>query len=168
MEQPPKIEIENNIEALRALEKEGKYVFHGSSVVITELEPRQPMNLGPDRQMVEHGKPCVAASQMLDIAIFRAVVNNKIKNEKGLHWSSFGYSREDDDTSLNFKTMPEVLEKAKESVGYVHVFLKDDFEKFDGIEYRAYQKMKPLRIFKVGFQDLPANIDLEEMPENAQ
>lgn len=167
MEQPPKIEIENDIKALRALEKEGKYVFHGSSEIITEFEPRQAKNFDMETgKSGEHGKPCIATSQILDLAIFCAIINKKIKDKDNSHWSRFGRSQDADD--LEFNTTPEIFEKAKQAHGYVYVFNKDDFEKFSGMEYRAYQKMKPLRIFKVGFQDLPANISLEKMPENAQ
>lgn len=162
IEQPPKIEIENNIEDLRSLEREGKYVFHGSYRLMTELEPKQPKNLNRETKIMEdHGDPGVAASQYLDLAIFRAVINNTLTGSDNYHRSLFGSRYNNNSLNIYFKTTPEIFEKAKHAKGYVYVFDKNDFVKFDGIEVRCPHTIKPLRVFKVGFKDLPDNIGLD-------
>lgn len=149
--------IEQGKEKLMNLEKEGIYVFHGSMELIEELEPRQPKIFDKDKkEMIEHGESSIAATPFAEIAIFRAVISNKIKSNDGTHSSSFGY----DGHQLSFRTTPEILEQSKDAVGYVYVFKKEDFTKFSPMEWRSNKKLKPIRTFEVHFQDLPNNIQL--------
>lgn len=90
-------------------------------------------------------------------SIFRAIISNKIKADDGKHYSAFG----SDGEKPFFETAPSVLKNAKDAVGYVYIFKKDDFEKTSPTEWRSNRKLKPVRIFEVYFQDLPENIKLE-------
>ncbi len=141
-----------------ALEKEGAYVFHGSTELLEKLEPRQAKIWDKEKkEMVEHGEPSVVATPFAEIAIFRAVISNKIKAEDGKHYSAFG----SDGVKPYFETTPSVLKNAKDAIGYVYVFRKDNFVKISPMEWRSNQKLRPARIFEVNFEDLPKNIKLE-------
>ncbi len=156
--------IELGKETLIALEKEGLYVFHGSTELIQELEPRQAKIWDKNKkEMAEHGDPSVVATPFADVAIFRAVISNKIKSDDGEHYSAFG----SDGEKPYFETTPSVLKNAKDAVGYVYVFNKKDFARLSPMEWRSGKTLKPLRIFRVNFQDLPDNIKTEPNSENS-
>ena len=157
-----KMKIEKGKEKLLALEKEGIYVFHGSPELLEELEPRQPKTYDYNlKQIVNDGKLAVAATPFVEIAIFRAIINRKVEVEKGRCWSRFS----SDDGKLEFETTPEVIELAKKVKGYVYVFKKEDFERYNSMEWRSAHKVKPVLIFEVNFEDLPTDIKLKPPPE---
>lgn len=157
--------IEQGKETLIAFEKEGIYVFHGSPDLVEELEPRQPKIWDKDKkEVIEHGKPSVVATPFVEIAIFRAIINDKIKSDDGKHYSAFG----SDGEKPFFETTPSVLKNAKNAVGYVYIFKKEDFIKISPMEWRSDKKLKPVRTFEVHFQDLPENIKLEPSSEIKQ
>lgn len=150
--------IEQGKEVLMGLEREGLYVFHGSTELLQELEPRQAKIWNKDKkEMIEHGEPSVVATPFAEIAIFRSVISNKIKSNDGKHYSAFG----SDGQKPFFETTPKMLEQSKDAVGYVYVFKKEDFTKLSPMEWRSSKKLKPVRTFEVNFQDLPENIKLE-------
>ncbi len=150
--------IERGKESLMNLEKEGLYVFHGSTELIQELEPRQAKIWDKDKkEMIEHGEPSVVATPFAEVAIFRVVISNKIKADDGKHYSAFG----SDGEKPYFEATPSMLKNAKNAVGYVYVFKKEDFTKLSPMEWRSNKKLKPIRTFEVYFQDLPENITLE-------
>jgi len=150
--------IERGKETLMNLEKEGFYVFHGSTELIEELEPRQAKIWDKDKkEMIEHGEPSVVATPFAEVAIFRAIISNKIKADDRKHYSAFG----SDGEKPYFETTPSVLKNAKDAIGYVYVFKKENFTKLSPMEWRSNKKLKPIRTFEVHFQDLPENIKLE-------
>ena len=150
--------IERGKEILMNLEKEGLYVFHGSTESIEELEPRQAKIWDKDKkEMIEHGEPSVVATPFAEVAIFRAIISNKIKADDGKHYSAFG----SDGKKPYFETTPSVLKNAKDVIGYVYVFKKEDFSKLSSMEWRSSKNLKPIRTFEVHFQDLPENIKLD-------
>lgn len=154
--------IEKGRKTLMALEKKGLYVFHGSTELIEELEPRQAKILDKDKkEMIEHGEPSVVATPFAEIAIFRAVISNKVKANDGKHYSAFG----SDGEKLYFETTPSVFKNAKDAVGYVYVFKKDGFTKLSSMEWRSNKKIKPIRLFEVHFENLPENIKIKPHSE---
>lgn len=158
----PKIKIEQGRETLMSLEKEGLYLFHGSTELIEELEPRQAKIWDKDKkEMIEHGEPSVVTTPFAEVAIFRAVISNKIKSDDGEHYSAFG----SDGEKPYFETTPSVLKNAKDVIGYVYVFKKEDFTKLSPMEWRSDKKLKPIRLFEVHFEDLPKNIRVEPHSE---
>lgn len=67
---PNKIKTEQGKEILTALEKEGRYVFHGSTELLEKLEPRQAKIWDKDKkEMIKHGEPSVVATPFAEIAI---------------------------------------------------------------------------------------------------
>lgn len=140
--------IERGKETLMNLEKEGLYVFHGSTELIQELEPRQANIWDKDKkEMIKHGESSVVATPFVEIAIFRAIISNKIKADDGKHYSAFG----SDGEKPYFETTPFMLKNAKDAVGYVYVFKKEDFIKLSPMEWRSGKKLKPIRTFEVHF-----------------
>ena len=157
-----KIEVERGKEKLLALEKEGVYVFHGTTVILDELEPKQGRNFDYKLKRMENdGEPAVVATPFAEVAIFRAIINEKnekIEAKKGKYWSEFS----NNDGKLEFVTTPEVIELAKKVKGYVYVFKRDDFERRNSLEWRTIKSVKPIRVFEVNFNDLPEGIKLSE------
>lgn len=142
-------------EKLLFLEKENRYVFHGSPSLLGKLEPRQPFTSVKETGKEEkHGEPSIAATPFADIAIFRAIINPQNAPIKK-YTSGFGYSGENLKYKLNFETTPETVEEVRDKFGYIYVFDKDLFEKFSDMEWRANKEMVPLQTIRVSFKDLP-------------
>ena len=145
--------IKSSRERLLSLEKEGKFVFHGSPVKTDTLEPRQPYNHDDTTgKMKKHGGPSISASPFAEIAIFRAIVH---PNDFDEFQGGMGV---DETGQLVFDASKKVLEKIKGKKGYVYVFLKSQFELFSPMEMRSQTKMKPEEIVEVSYDDLPSNI----------
>ncbi|MFA4890041.1 MAG: hypothetical protein WC587_00180 [Candidatus Paceibacterota bacterium] len=151
-------EISPEKERLLALEREGRFVFHGSAAKIEKLEPRQPEIFNIEEQKREtHGEPCVSATPLAEVAIFRAIIN-KQNFPSGEYASSFSFDVDRD--KAIFKASKEVLEKleSEEYRGYVYVLNKKDFLKFSGMEWRSGKEMIPSEIIEVSLRDLPKKI----------
>jgi hypothetical protein len=147
-------------EKLLQLEKEGKYVFHGSPLAdIKSLKPQQGThNTIPD------GNPAVSATPYAEFAIFRAIINRK--NIPILLSSRFGFKDGKKEFLVSSK---EVLDTAKDKKGFVYVFNKNEFEPYsrDGqihkglMEWRSYKEVRPVDIIEVNYSDLPSEDIIE-------
>lgn len=148
--------LKSNREILLDLEKTGKYLFHGSPWVLEQLEPRQAKRFNEEKsEMVDDGEPAVISSPFADIAIFRSVVNRE--HVKIDYMSSFSYQ----DGGLSFSLNQNTMEKIKDSIGYVYVFNKDDFDYYSPMEYRSKKIIIPIDVIKVSFGDLPPRIEIK-------
>jgi hypothetical protein len=152
----------NSREVLRALESEGKYLFHGSpSGDIDVLEPRQGQdasNSENPEEMVDDGDPAISASPYADIAIFRSIINKT--NISTDCTSMFGRRNGE----LEFSVSSEkVLEEAKTKKGFVYVFNRADFEPYSrngeaseqSMEWRCHKTVSPVQVIEVNSGDLP-------------
>jgi hypothetical protein len=152
-------------EKLLAFEKENRFVFHGSPDEIKILEPRQPLVFNVQKKKREkHGEPCVAATPYADIAIFRAIINQK-NYPTGDYVSFFKVSKEG---LMEFGTTKQVLERIKEKKGFVYVLNKEAFKRFSNsnMEWRASEAIKPEDVFLVTAEDLPSNIQIVDKDFN--
>ncbi len=142
-------------ERLDELEKEDKYVFHGSEEKFEELEPQQAYNGD-----VPDGEPAVFASRTPDYAIFMAIMNRKnCPNgfRAGTKWK--------EDGKIEFSATKETLDQLNEkSSGYVYVFNRSDFENkhFSGVEWVSYTKVKPIEVIEVLWSDFTPEIKLKD------
>ncbi|MBR9683046.1 hypothetical protein GOV03_00725 [Candidatus Woesearchaeota archaeon] len=161
---------ESSRERLLSLEREGKFVFHGSPIVIEILEPRQANNWDEKtKKMEKDGEPCIVATPFAEVAIFRAVVNSK-NVEEGNFKSEFSMN---EGGLLKFSASRETLEKIKGKKGLVYILNKSDFEQFSDMEWRASKELKPQEAIEVTSNDLPENIginfdDEDKKPEESQ
>jgi len=143
-----------NREKLLALEKEGKYVFHGSPEQIEILEPRQAEKINKKTgEMEKYGEPAIYATVYAETAIFRALIN--AKDVIGDSESSFGMN----ESGLHFSTTKNLLEAAKKKVGKVYVLDRQKFSNFRGMQCESNESITPLDIVEVSFDDLPNNIE---------
>jgi hypothetical protein len=151
---------ESGREKLLSLEKEGRYLFHGSPFEINILEPRQATNFNKDNKTMEdHGELSVCATQYADVAIFRAIFNKaNILSSRGKMISGFGSK----DGNLFFEINNNMNEQVKNKTGFVYVLNKDNFNKFTEMEYRSNEKIDPVFVVKVNYEDLPNNIRIIE------
>ena len=148
---------------LAELEESEGYVFHGSPFPdIRSLEPRQGKHvpdLSKPTETILDGKPAVSATPYLELAIFRAIINNE--NVQFNHTSGFGINNGKKEFRLS---SIEVLEEVKDKGGFVYVFNKKDFEPYsrdnkargDSMEWRSYKKVIPIDVIEVSFDDLPS------------
>lgn len=152
---PPKIEqVGKNREKLLTLEKEGKYVFHGSPDTIETLEPRQAYNQNKETgEMEKDGEPAVFATPYADVAIFRALIN--ASGVSGESTSSFGINGE----RLHFSATKNLLDSAKSKIGKVYVLDKQKFQNFEGMQCRSSESNSPIEVIEVSVDDLPQNIE---------
>lgn len=133
----------SNLEKLREFELSGNYVFHGSGEKIEEFEPRQAHNY-VDGKQIPDGVPAVFASDILDYAIFMALINKSnlpkgylagVSNKNGI---------------LEFSASQDTIERINNDFkGIVYVFNKKDFKHKKGAEYICIQKIKPVDIIPV-------------------
>lgn len=144
---------------LRDLEKEGKWVFHGSPTKTDILQPRQAYNYpnNSDEGKIPDDKPAVFASQFIDIAIFMAVIN-KVNAPKGTRSAFQG----DDDGNLHFQVTKETMDQIHDATGYVYVFDKSKFISRSPIQCLSYEAVKPVEMIMITEKDLPANIEIKE------
>jgi hypothetical protein len=154
LEKIPSFEkIGKNREKLLALEKEGKFVFHGSPDIIQALEPRQAYgNNEKTGQWEKDGNPAVFATPFADFAIFRALINDKDFE------NSFGVNGD----RLYFLADEALIERAKENTGRVYVLDRGKFSDFRGMDCRSKEKIIPLEVIEVTYEDLPPNIEIKE------
>jgi hypothetical protein len=154
-EKPPKIEqIGKNRKRLLSLEKEGKYVFHGSPDIIDVLKPRQAFNRRKKTgQMKKDGEPAIFATPYADVAIFKALINTK--DAIGESTSQFGI----DGNELHFSATKNLLNQAKKKIGRVYILDKKLFQNFEGMQCRSDESINPIEVIEVTVDDLPQNIE---------
>ena len=157
-EKQSKIEkIGKNRERLLFLEKEGKFVFHGSPDVIDILNPRQAENKnGETGEMEKDGEPAVFATPYADMAIFRALMDTK--GVVGGSESTFGIDGQD----LYFSATKNLLDQANKKIGRVYVLDKEKFKNFEAMQCRSNESVTPVEVIEVTAEDLPENIKLIE------
>ncbi|MAF20073.1 MAG: hypothetical protein CMI55_00115 [Parcubacteria group bacterium] len=154
--------ISENKKRLVILKAKGDFVFHGSSSIIKELEPRQPMIYDEKiKKEIKHGNLCVAATPFISIALFRAIINKQNFPFKG-YQSSFGFSKQKN--KCYFNTTERVFSQIKGKKGYVHVLSKKNFKRFSTMEYRSERTERPSEIISVDYEDLPDDIEIIDDP----
>ncbi|MDO8512636.1 MAG: hypothetical protein Q7S57_05145 [bacterium] len=158
LEGSPRTEqYKNSREKLLALEDEGKYVFHGSPNNIELLEPRQGYNFNEiTGEQEKDGNPAVFATQYANLAIFRALINDKNIKEESSCRSGV------DDAGLHFTASRNLLDYAKTITAKIYVLDKNSFSNFDHIQGRSEQPVTPLEVIEVTAEDLPENITVIE------
>ena len=145
--------MSENRAKLLALEKTGKYVFHGTTENINILEPRQAYNDNRKTNKRERdGEPAVFATPYADVAIFRSLINPI--NVKGNSSSQFGMSKK----GLLFSATENLINQAEKKIGKVYVLDKTKFKQFKGMQCRSEETMIPLEVIEVTTKDLPKNI----------
>jgi hypothetical protein len=160
MENIPKqkeVLISKEREELSALEKEGNYVFHGTSEDVEELVPQQAVDIetGPDR------KPSIFASTTADFAIFHAIINGK--NCHNVIAESGAVTHEDGSYELKFGLPRAALDNLPDSAsGWVYVFDKKSFTPIEGrvVECESRRVAVPVKKIKVFKRDLPQYIEI--------
>ena len=160
-----KLDIEKNKksgrENLLSLEKTGKYLFHGSGQKINILETRQAYNY-PNNEIknrIPDGVPAVFASDIVDIPIFMAIINNQNAPE-GARSGFSGNSKD----GFEFRATKSTFDQIKNAKGYVYVFDKNLFRKREGRanEYISILPVEPLEIIEVTEKDLPESIVVKD------
>jgi hypothetical protein len=151
-----KEQISKNKERLLTLEKEGKFVFHGSLYTLEKLEPKQAKGYDNKTEKTEKdGAPAIFASPYVDVAIFRALINEKTTSED----SSSGFSI-NDSNKINFYTTQNLLDISKGKVGEIYVLDKKEFDNFEGTQCRCEKAIIPIEVISVTTEDLPRNIKI--------
>lgn len=146
---------------LELLESTGEYLFHGSPTTdIEEFEPRQAMT-GDEVTKVMHndGPPGVAAAEIADIAVFRAIVHKNNLPKNSPFSSSFSGDIETQLYGVDERTIQKL--KDSDSVGYVYVFRKSDFQPYSGLEWRSEKPVRPVDVVAVSLGDLPKYVITE-------
>jgi hypothetical protein len=136
------------------LEREERYVFHGSGLLLEELEPRQAYTLVNGRN-AKDGEPAVFASTSADYAIFMALINPTNCSISARSRVSF------EDGELKFSATQSTIQQLNESFrGHVHVFNRSDFKLRGGNEWICMKPVKPVFIIEIGLSDFQREIQL--------
>lgn len=141
-------------ERLLELEASGKYVFHGAPVRLNFLEPRQAYGYDPEsKEETADGEPVVFGTAKVDAAIFHSLVRREcVQGDSDLNWGT------NEGGDWVFFATKNLIDAAKDNVGYVYVFDKNDFDESEAIQVRAKEEVTPVEIIKVKYNDLPKNI----------
>lgn len=151
-------------ELLHEFERDGRFVFHGSSRKMERLDPRQPLNWNKESKKMEpDGKSAVCATRFSDIAIFRALTGRKFP----LKDYSTGFRLREEGDGDEKKLIPEfdISENLRQYIrnhrseirGFVYVIDGKRFNCFSPMESRLEEQVVPDRVIEVGIDDLPDN-----------
>ena len=144
-------------EQLNKLEKEDRYLFHGSGLQIGNFKPQQAYTIVNEKRIPD-GKPAVFASSFIDYAIFMALIN-KENCPKGFR-SGVSYNK----GIIIFRATKKTLEQlTSEKSGYVYVFDKKDFIQRNRTEWVSYKEVKPVSVIIISLSDF--NQKVEEIKE---
>lgn len=156
-------------EALEYLLGTGLYVFHGSPVQISELQPHQATNHGqPD------GEPAVAAATDINSPIFRALINGRRDSDEvrktiteGGKYPYSGWAGGSEGTV--YATVRHYYDLAAQDgvEGYVHTMDKSSFQLFRG-EMRCFDPVIPQFVTAVTIRDLPSHVEIFETAREVQ
>jgi hypothetical protein len=150
-----------NRERLLELEREGRFVFHGSPDTIEKLEPRQAEDQNAETgEMEKDGTPAVFASPFADVAIFMALMRGD--NVPGTRTSRYNM---DSENGLHFAATKNLLDNARNITGRVYVLDKQQFTDFKGADCRSEKPIDPIDTIEVTAGDLPPGIDVLEQGE---
>jgi hypothetical protein len=150
----------NARERLLTLEAEGRFLFHGSPLLLEELIPKQLVNF--DRKTgkkSKDGNPAVAATPFASIAIFRAIVNPRNFPFGRGYGSSFGITPEG---NIRLEVTRKTWEHLRGKTGYVYVLSRQGFSPFRSWDWRSESKVVPLEVIAISAEDLPKNIQVKE------
>lgn len=147
--------ISSSLEELRELEKTWKYVFHWSSIQISLIEPKQAF-INIDWNQIPDWEPTVFATQHLDIAIFRSLINPYNLNFQ--YSSSFWISN----GNLYFNCFVPISELPIGIIWRIYVIDKDDFTEFDEMQCKSNKTITPIKVVNVTINDLPNNYQIME------
>ena len=149
--------MKSNLVELVELERNGLYVFHGSGRSHRQLEPRQAYTV-VNGQSVKDGEPAVFASELVDYAIFMALIDvNWVIGCRAFCTYENG--------RLIFGANRLTLEQLeKPIVGFVHVLEKRKFTQRSGIEWLSTSIVKPSSVLEVRVDDFQKTIKLLSEP----
>lgn len=134
---------------LLKFERDGKFLFHGSPFLVEELILKQPFNSNK-----KDGNPCVSATELAEVAIFRAITHEANFSGGGCD-SSFGYIP---GGRIYFTVTRELLEQLNGKMGYVYVLPWKECFRVSPIELRFEQNIRPIEVITVSAEDLPNDI----------
>lgn len=139
-------------EKLLEFEKEGKWLFHGSSKPLERLDPRQAYTSIKGIRK-EDGDPAVFATPHIDIAILKSLIHPENFP------AGFGCSYNGKGGKLTFRASQKTLDQVKKDMrGYVHILSKDDFIKRNDYENYSLDSVKPQEIVEITGEDFPENV----------
>lgn len=155
--------MSNARELLKAFELQGEFLFHGSPLMLKQLIPVQPFNESRiTGRRFKDGKPCVVATHIADIAIFRAITHlSQFPAGEG-YGSSFGVTS---NGAIRLEVMPKTAEAIVSKKGYVYVLTRGEFQKRrrSKMEWRTPSVIVPLHIIPVSFEDFPKFTVMREL-----
>ena len=139
---------------LELLQLDEQFVFHGSGLKILELEPRQAHTV-IEGVKTPDGEPSVYASDLVDYAIFMALINKENCPRSTRSSCSFESGR------LIFGATQDTLDQLRENaIGYVHVLHRNAFELRGGCEWFSTKLQKPYEIIEVSRADFTEPINI--------
>lgn len=140
-------------EQLIELEKEDKYLFHGSGLQIEHFKPQQAYTIVNDKKIPD-GEPAIFTSPFIDYAIFMSLINTE-NCPKGFR-SGVSYNKE----LITFRATKKTIEQlTPEKRGYVYVFSKNDFTQRNHTEWVSYREVNPIYCIIVSPLDFVQKIE---------
>lgn len=148
-----------SLNRLIEMENEDRFVFHGSGLRLERLEPRQAYTV-IDGMQTPDGVPAIFASNLVDYAIFMAIINEQTCPLG--HSSGCSYN----DEQLSFSASKATLDQLNdEAQGFVHVFDRALFNLRGGSEWMCLVEIQPSEIIEVKRADFRHQIaDIQHGP----
>ena len=146
------------VDRLKTLEKENRWVFHGSPQKLEKIIPHQAYNHGNRGEKILDGRPAVFASPFIDIAIFMAIIN-----EENLPGGFIGgYSFNSTNKEIRFSANRKTINELHQARGYVYVLDKTKFTRRSFVEFISLEEVTPKDVIIVTKKDLPKNILIKD------
>lgn len=146
--------ISANRARLEMLQLDDQFVFHGAGLNILELQPRQAYTV-IEGVNTPDGEPAVYASDLIDYAIFMALINKENCPTSTRSSCSFESGR------LIFGATQDTLDQLPENaIGYVHVLHRSAFDLRGGCEWFSTEIQKPHEIIEVCRADFTEPINI--------
>jgi hypothetical protein len=143
--------MKSHLIELVEMERDGAYVFHGSGRSHDQLEPRQAYTV-VNGQSIKDGEPAIFASELVDYAIFMALID--------VNWiSGCRASCSFENGRLVYGANQLTIDQfAKPIIGFVHVLEKNKFAPRCGIEWMCTSIVKPSGVLEVTVDDFQKTI----------
>lgn len=143
---------QEELKTLTEYEQLDVYVFHGSGLRLHQIRPSQAYTVNGSSKVAD-GPPAVFASQLLDYAIFMALINPETCPD-GLT-ASANY----ENGHLLFAASQATLAQLDgDTLGYVHVLHRKNFVQRSQTEWLSFIPVEPLAVFEVTLQDFKPKI----------
>ena len=136
-----------------------KYLFHGSSKNLKEIEPKQSDDSDKNKNNID--KAVFLTSDIIIASAYSFMHKLKEESIKANNNPNFIINQTQNHRSIKMENIKE----PKELEGYIYVFENNNnfvHENINSLQYKSYKKIKPIDVIKTNFNDYKKFYDIEK------